>query len=63
LTASMFRDIERGAPIEAGHILGDLLNRGGGDNVDSPLLRIAYAHLKGYEVRRAREAGSQKKSS
>ncbi|MGH7052376.1 MAG: 2-dehydropantoate 2-reductase N-terminal domain-containing protein, partial [Stellaceae bacterium] len=28
LTASMLRDIERGAPIEADHILGDLLRRG-----------------------------------
>ena len=26
--ASMLRDIERGAPIEADHIVGDLLRRG-----------------------------------
>jgi 2-dehydropantoate 2-reductase len=56
LTASMLRDIERGAPIEAWHILGDLLGRGGDKAGHSPVLRIAYAHLKAYEARRAREA-------
>ena len=56
LTASMLRDIERGAPTEAWHILGDLLGRGGDKADHSPVLRIAYAHLKAYEARRAREA-------
>jgi 2-dehydropantoate 2-reductase len=51
LTASMLRDIERGGPIEADHIIGDLLRHG----ESSPLLRIAYTHLKAYEARRARE--------
>jgi 2-dehydropantoate 2-reductase len=53
--ASMLRDIERGAPIEADHIVGDLLHRGGAQPRDYPLLRIAYAHLKAYEARRKRE--------
>jgi 2-dehydropantoate 2-reductase len=53
LTASMLRDIERGAPIEADHIVGDLLRRGGANA--SPLMRVAYAHMKAYEARRARE--------
>jgi 2-dehydropantoate 2-reductase len=53
LTASMLRDIERGAPIEADHIVGDLLRRG--DENASPLVRLAYAHLKAYEARRGRE--------
>jgi 2-dehydropantoate 2-reductase len=53
--ASMLRDIERGAPIEADHIVGDLLRRGG-QAVDYPLLRVVYAHLKAYEARRKREA-------
>ena len=53
--ASMLRDIERGAPIEADHIVGDLLQRGAGNGRDYPLLRIAYAHLKAYEARRKRE--------
>jgi 2-dehydropantoate 2-reductase len=51
LTASMLRDLERGGPIEADHIVGDLLRHG----ESSPLLRIAYAHLKAYEARRERE--------
>ncbi|MDM0104825.1 2-dehydropantoate 2-reductase [Variovorax sp. J22R24] len=55
MTASMFKDIERGAPIEADHIVGDLLRRGA-DGKHSSLLRVAYAHLKAYEARRAREA-------
>jgi len=53
LTASMLRDIERGAPTEADHIVGDLLRRG--DESARSLLRIAYAHLKAYGSRRARE--------
>ncbi len=56
ITASMLRDIERGAPIEADHIVGDLLRRGEAKlSRDTPLLRIAYAHLKAYEARRKRE--------
>jgi 2-dehydropantoate 2-reductase len=51
--ASMLRDIERGAPIEADQIIGDLLARGSGG--DYPLLQLAYAHLRTYEARRARE--------
>jgi 2-dehydropantoate 2-reductase len=53
LTASMLRDIEHDAPIEADHIIGDLLRRG--EEGASPLLRIVYAHLKAYEARRERE--------
>ncbi len=49
LTASMLRDIEAGAPIEADHIIGDLLNR-----AETPLLRIVYSALKAYEARRSR---------
>jgi 2-dehydropantoate 2-reductase len=60
IAASMLRDIERGAPIEADHIIGDLLARGGGGKSsastgDYPLLQIAYAHLRTYEERRRRE--------
>ncbi len=52
-TASMFRDIERGAPIEADQIITDLLQRGG--TGASPILRVAAAHLKIYQARRLRE--------
>src|SRR6516225_9054182 len=55
IAASILRDIERGAPIEADHIIGDLLARGSARPVDYPLLQIAYAHLRTYEVRRQRE--------
>jgi 2-dehydropantoate 2-reductase len=60
-TASMFRDIEQRAPIEAEHIIGDLLRRGAGEPDAYPLLRIAYIHLKTYEARRAREADGSSK--
>jgi 2-dehydropantoate 2-reductase len=57
LTASMLRDIEAGAPIEADHIVGDLLERGSAaraDRAGPSLLSIAYTHLKSYEARRSR---------
>jgi 2-dehydropantoate 2-reductase len=57
LTASMLRDIERGSPIEAEHLIGDLLRRGGRETEASSLLRTAYLHLKAYEARRVRVAG------
>jgi len=53
--ASMLRDVERGAPTEADHIVGDLLRQGGEQGRDYPLLRLAYAHLRTYEARRKRE--------
>jgi 2-dehydropantoate 2-reductase len=56
IAASMLRDIERGAPIEGDHIVGDLLRRGGKQSGGFPLLRIAQAHLQTYEARRKREA-------
>jgi len=60
LQASMAKDIERGARIEADHIIGDLLRRGassdsGEPSGSAPLLRVAYAALKCYEARRQRE--------
>jgi 2-dehydropantoate 2-reductase len=57
ITASMLRDIERGARIEADHIVGELLKRSGDALGPQALLRIAYAHLKAYEARRQREGG------
>jgi len=61
IAASMLRDIERGAPIEADHIVGDLLARGGARPGDYPLLQIAYAHLRTYEARRQREQAAAPK--
>lgn len=60
--ASMLRDVEHGARIEADHIVGDLLQRGAGKGCDYPLLRIAYANLKSYEARREREAAAAPKA-
>lgn len=54
LTASMLRDVERGARTEVEHVLGDLLRRGAETVGPGSLLRIAHAHLASYEVRRAR---------
>jgi 2-dehydropantoate 2-reductase len=56
--ASMLRDIERGAPIEGDHVVGNLLQRGAAQPAAYPLLRIAYAHLKSYEARRKRESSA-----
>ena len=52
-TASMARDVEAGFRVEADHVIGDLLKRTKGG--DTPMLKIAYAHLKAYEARRKRE--------
>ena len=60
ITASMFKDVERGSPTEADHILGDLLGRGApAAPYDRSILQIAYAHLKTYEARRSREEAAR----
>ena len=58
--ASMLRDIEKNAPIEADHIVGDLLRRGAETGKDLRLLHVAYAHLKAYEMRRRRESAASR---
>jgi 2-dehydropantoate 2-reductase len=45
LTASMYRDLQRGAPVEADAILGDLIDRGQLRRIPAPLLQAAYAQL------------------
>ena len=52
LTASMFRDIKVGQPIEADHVIGDLIARADAAKVPVPRLRTAYTHLKAYEQTR-----------
>ncbi|HZY13783.1 MAG TPA: 2-dehydropantoate 2-reductase [Beijerinckiaceae bacterium] len=52
MTASMFRDIKAGAPVEADHVIGDLIRRGDAAKVPVHRLRIAYTHLKTYENQR-----------
>ncbi|MDM0035276.1 2-dehydropantoate 2-reductase [Variovorax sp. J22P271] len=56
LSASLLKDIERGAPTEGDHILGDFLRRGRWSTADTVLLPLAYAQLRSYEARRARDA-------
>jgi 2-dehydropantoate 2-reductase len=53
-TASMLRDIERGGPTEADHVLGDMSRRGDASGIDIPLLKLAYSHLQAYESARQR---------
>ncbi|WP_077000342.1 ketopantoate reductase family protein [Variovorax sp. KK3] len=56
LSASMLKDVERGAPSEADHIVGDFLRRGRWSTADTVLLPVAYAQLRSYEARRLRGA-------
>jgi 2-dehydropantoate 2-reductase len=58
MTASMLRDIERGAAIEVEHVIGDLVARRSASGQERPLLSaldFVYLHLKSYEARRVRE--------
>jgi 2-dehydropantoate 2-reductase len=55
LTASMMKDIERGARTEGEHIIGDLIARRVGAADERSVLNLVYAHLRTYESRRERE--------
>ena len=55
-TASMFRDMQNNLPTEADHITGDLLAHGHRLGVETPLLEVAYANMRCYEARLARES-------
>ena len=58
LTASMLRDIEHNAAIEADHIVGDMLRRGKDHGIAIERLAhltVAFTHLKAYEARREKE--------
>ena len=52
LMASMLRDVERGGPTEAEHILGDLVARAQAKGVAAPNLALAYSLLQAYDRRR-----------
>ncbi|MFY9657135.1 MAG: ketopantoate reductase family protein [Methylocystis sp.] len=54
MKASMLYDIERGAPTEGEHILGDLYARACRHGVSASLLEVALTHVQAYEARRAR---------
>jgi len=53
VTASMFRDLSQGLPVEADHIVGDMVRRARTLGVDATYLRTAYAHLQVYQAQRA----------
>ncbi|SEP84608.1 2-dehydropantoate 2-reductase [Pseudomonas sp. NFACC02] len=61
MTASMLRDIERGAPIEVEQVIGDMVSRrSSADNTAKEQLSVlgaVYVNLKSYEARRLRDAG------
>jgi len=52
--ASMLRDVEAGAKVEADHLQGDMIRRADAFGIDVPLLRAAYCHLQAY--RNSRDA-------
>jgi len=49
LTSSMYRDLRKGAPVEADHILGDFIERGAAHEVATPLLKAAFINLRVYQ--------------
>jgi 2-dehydropantoate 2-reductase len=51
LASSMFRDVQRGRPIEVENIIGDLVGRGTQAGITAPLLGAAYTHLSLYQQR------------
>jgi 2-dehydropantoate 2-reductase len=50
----MYRDLEKGRPIEVEAIVGDLVARGQSAGIMAPLLTAAYAHLSVYQNRIAK---------
>jgi 2-dehydropantoate 2-reductase len=49
LTSSMYRDLRKGSPVEADHILGDLIEHGDAHGVPTPLLKAAFVSLRVYQ--------------
>jgi 2-dehydropantoate 2-reductase len=53
LASSMYRDLQKGGPVEADQIVGDLLARAAKAGLSVPLLAAAYASLSIYQQRQA----------
>jgi 2-dehydropantoate 2-reductase len=51
LTSSMYRDLRKGAPVEADHVLDDFIERGSAHGVATPLLKAAFVNLRVYQDR------------
>jgi 2-dehydropantoate 2-reductase len=47
----MLRDMQREDKIEADHIIGDLIEKAKEKEIATPILEIAYCHLKTYELK------------
>ncbi|MEQ4575092.1 MAG: ketopantoate reductase C-terminal domain-containing protein, partial [Gammaproteobacteria bacterium] len=52
LKASMLRDLEAGQPVEAEHIVGDMLARVRETGRNAPWLMAANVHLQAYQLAR-----------
>ena len=50
--ASMLRDLEAGARVEAAHIVGDMLRRALAHGIAAPNLGAAWVHLQCYQAGR-----------
>jgi 2-dehydropantoate 2-reductase len=53
LRGSMLHDLESGAPVEADHIVGWMLQKAREHGVDDTVLSLAYTSLKAYEAKRS----------
>jgi 2-dehydropantoate 2-reductase len=54
MTASMLRDLQAALPVEADHIVGDMVRRARAAGIPSPCLDPAWIHLQAYEAGLAR---------
>jgi 2-dehydropantoate 2-reductase len=48
-TSSMYRDLQKGAPVEVDTILGDLLDHGHAHQIEAPLLQACCVRLRVYQ--------------
>jgi len=52
LEASMLRDLRQGHPVEADHVVGDMLERAARQQLPTTMLGLVHAHLMVHEARR-----------
>ena len=57
VTASMLRDLQAGARVEALQVVGDMVHRAHRAGLATPRLEAAWAHLQAYEATRQNQAG------
>jgi 2-dehydropantoate 2-reductase len=51
MTSSMYRDLQKGAPVEAEQIIGDLVAHARCARITTPFLDAVFAHLSIYQSR------------